>query len=132
MFSKIAQSLCLKYMIKPLTSSPVPVCYPYGSCHQTRISMRYEGNSYQCNLAGREDQKPGWKTASRNRSKITDLKSEAKQKRSRIRPLCKQGAVICNMGNQGLVGNLCDSWTFESFIGDGCLTRAFSPGFLCQ
>lgn len=77
-------------MINPLISSPVPMCYPYASCHQIRVNMRYEGNSYPCNLSEREDQKPGWKTASRNGSKITDLKSEAKQKRSRIRPFCNR------------------------------------------
>lgn len=109
MFSKIPLFLCIKYMLKPLILSPVPMCYFHSSCHQTGVSMRCGRNSYPCNPSGNEDRKPGWRPASRNRSEITDPNSEAQQKKSRTRPFGTQEAAICKAGSQGLVGNLGDS-----------------------
>lgn len=56
-----------------------------------------------------DDQKSGWKPASRNRFGITDANSEGQQKKSRTRQFSIWGAVTCKAGKQGLVGNPGDS-----------------------
>lgn len=133
MLTNIPQSLCIKYMLRSLISSPVPVDYSYGSCHQTGISMKYGEIHINATPSGRrDDQKPGWKSASRNRSGITNPNSKTQPKKSRDRQFSTQRAVIWKVGKKGLVGDLGDSWKFDSFVDSNHLTQIFPWGFLRQ